>query len=646
MKALTGKQKKELRMIVLAAALFFIFLILQHTAGSAAGNALSSAAGIPAGTAERIVFFLLFLIPYCIVGLPVFRKAVLGIGHGQWMDECFLMALATVGAFATGENAEACAVMLFYQIGEFFQRYAVGQSRKQISELMEIAPETANLIGEDGSVSEEDPEDIEEGSLLLVRPGEKIPIDGIVVSGESMIGTAALTGEPVPRHAAEGDAVISGCVNGEGTLRIRTTKRYEDSTVARILELVENASSRKSKTENFITRFARYYTPAVVAGALALALIPPLFGGRFGEWVMRACTFLVISCPCALVISVPLSFFGGIGAASRRGILVKGSNYLEQLSYLDMVVSDKTGTLTEGRFAVRELRGAEGVSEEELLQAAAFAEHSSTHPIALSILEAYGKAVPDDRIRKAAAVSGRGVSAETEDGTILAGSRKYLEENGIPVPEDGPRKEGAAGTRVFVSRDGRYLGEIFIADRIKEGAAEAIAQLSEAGVSRFVMLTGDSAESARSVSSLLGITEERPELLPDGKVEAVEGYLSAYEKTRKTLAFVGDGINDAPVLSRADVGIAMGSLGSDAAIEAADVVIMDDDLRKIPLAVRIAKKTMRIARENIVFALGVKLLILILGALGLAGMWLAVFADVGVAFIAILNAMRAMRCGR
>ena len=662
---LTKKQKKQLRGILTAGVLFAVLMIFQHTAAGYLPGDLKTGVG-------RWILFALFLIPYLIVGLPVLRTAALGIAHGQVFDESFLMSLATIGAFAVGENAEAVAVMLFYQVGEFFQSYAVGRSRGSISALMELAPEYANVLNEDGGMEQVDPEEVEPGTLLVILPGEKIPIDGIVEEGESLVSTAAMTGEPVPRGVRPGSEVISGCVNGDGTLRIRTTKLYEDSTVAKVLDLVENAAAKKSRTENFITRFARYYTPVVVIGALVLAIVPPLFAGGWGTWILRACTFLVISCPCALVISVPLSFFGGIGAASKQGILVKGSNYLELLTETGTVVTDKTGTLTKGLFAVQELipardsaeapeqAGGPGTESEErtLLMAAAAAEQLSTHPIALSVREAYERRFPGTALPKLVRAenhSGQGIEAYTEDLCILAGSAGLMTAYGVPFEEaDDP-----AATVVYVAEKEmsgemggayRYLGALLIADEIKPGAGEAVADLQRNGVD-VVMLTGDRKEAAEAVARELGISRTEAELLPADKVEAVERLLSREKeqtagrgaKTGGRVAFVGDGINDAPVLARADIGIAMGSLGSDAAIEAADIVIMDDDLRRIPAAVRIAKKTMRIARQNIVFALGVKILILILGACGLANMWAAVFADVGVAVIAILNAMRTMR---
>ena len=658
MDSLTQKQKKELRRILIAGVLFAVLMIVEHTAGIG-----------------RWGMFVLFLIPYAVVGIPVLRTAVLGIGHGQVFDESFLMSLATIGAFAVGENAEAVAVMLFYQVGEFFQSYAVGRSRRSISALMELAPEYANLVDEAGNMEQVDPDEVEQGSLLAILPGEKIPIDGIVEEGESLVSTAAMTGEPVPRSVHVGSEVISGCVNGEGTLRVRTTKLYEDSTVAKVLDLVENAAAKKSRTENFITRFARYYTPVVVIGALILAVIPPLFLGGWGEWILRACTFLVISCPCALVISVPLSFFGGIGAASKQGVLVKGSNYLELLTESDTVVTDKTGTLTRGVFAVQEAKPAcntvngsekpeqicekETVSaEHELLKAAAAAEQYSTHPIALSIKEAYEARFPGTDLPKLVTAknhSGQGIEAYTDNACILAGNAGLMTAFGVAfTEEDDPAatvvyvaeseilEAGPEGAQTAVPGTFRFTGALLIADEIKPGAGEAVAEMQKNGI-EVVMLTGDRREAAESAAEKLGISRVKAELLPADKVETVEQLLSGNTEKNTKVIFVGDGINDAPVLARADIGIAMGSLGSDAAIEAADIVIMDDDLRKIPLAVRIAKKTMRIARQNIVFALAVKILILILGALGMANMWAAVFADVGVAVIAILNAMRTMK---
>ena len=627
---MSEKLKRDLRVILLAAAVFFALLIAEKS-----GH-------FDAVFENRWAKIALYMVPFLIAGHKVLWKALLGIKNLQMFDESFLMTIASIGAFVTGECEEAAAVMLFYQVGEWFQSYAVGKSRGSITALMDIVPEYANVEAEDGTITTVDPDDVEPGDVLIIKPGERIPVDAEVISGESLINTAALTGESVPRRASAGSQIISGCVNGEGLLKVRALKCYDDSTVARILELVENASEKKSRTENFITRFAKVYTPLVVAAALILAIIPSIVTGQASVWIYRACTFLVISCPCALVISVPLAFFGGIGASSRDGVLVKGSNYLELLADLSCVVSDKTGTLTEGNFRVSALECAEGASEEELLRAAAAAEGLSTHPIAVSIREAYaekdGRELP--RILDTENISGKGLSATTEEGRILVGNALLMRENGIePVPVNDE-----AATVSYVAKDGRYLGAVLIRDTVKRGAAEAIRAIKDAGVSRFVMLTGDRESTARAVAGELGITECCAELLPADKVEKTEALLA--EEKNGTLAFIGDGINDAPVLMRADVGIAMGSLGSDAAIEAADVVIMDDDIARLPLVIRIAGKTVRIAKENIVFALVVKVLILILGALGAANMWAAVFADVGVAVLCILNSMRLLVAGR
>lgn len=628
---MTKKQKKDIQKIIVAGILFAVFIIVEHVTGIG-----------------RWGMFALFLIPYLIVGLSVLRNAVRGIGHGQIFDESFLMTLATIGAFVVGENAEAVAVMLFYQVGEFFQSYAVGKSRKSISALMELAPEYANLEAPDGTFEKVDPEEVPEGSVLVLLPGERIPIDGIVVEGESLINTAAMTGEPIPQNVRPGSAVISGCINGETALRIRTTRCYEDSTVAKVLDLVENASARKSRTENFITRFARYYTPVVVIGALLLAIVPSVITGSWGTWILRACTFLVISCPCALVISVPLSFFGGIGASSRNGILVKGSNYLEMLTEADTIITDKTGTLTKGVFAVQKLLPAGDVTAAELLRTAAIAEQMSDHPIAVSVREAFDKGMDGTEtlpvLKCAENHSGEGVVVYTENECILAGNAKLLKEAGVAIAEEVAETATVIYVAAASNRDRkefRYLGAILIADEIKDGAKEAAADMKATGIRKIVMLTGDRKETAESVAKILGMDEVKAGLLPADKVEETEKLLQTSGKNHRVI-YIGDGINDAPVLARADVGIAMGSLGSDAAIEAADIVIMDDDLRKVPAALRIAKKTLQIARQNIVFALGVKILILLLGACGLANMWAAVFADVGVAVIAILNAMRTM----
>ena len=624
---MSKKLKKELRRII-SALIIFLVILIAHKAHLA-----------PVVFDHKWSATLLYLIPYLIAGYDVVIKAFKGIIHGQMLDESFLMTIASIGAFVTGEAEEAAAVMLFYQIGEWFQRYAVGQSRKSISDLMDIAPDYANLELEDGSVEEVDPEDVQIGSVLVVKPGEKIPIDGTILTGDSMINTAALTGESVPRSAHPGDAVISGCINGDGLLRIRAEKVYEDSTVARILELVENATEKKSHTENFITRFARVYTPAVVIAAVILAVVPSLVTGSWMTWLYRACTFLVISCPCALVISIPLAFFAGIGAASKNGVLVKGSNYLELLADLDTIVSDKTGTLTEGNFAVSEIIPAEGVLPETVLHYASLAEGMSTHPIAVSIQQAHAKVKDmhdDDPVERIEIenVSGQGLIAETGEDQIFVGNGKLMEHYQLayqPV-------ENAAATICYVAKNNDYLGAILIRDSIKQDAPEAIRALKEEGVRRIVMLTGDHEGVGRVVAEELGVDDFYAEMLPQDKVEKLEELLE--QKQNGYLAFIGDGINDAPSLSRADLGIAMGGVGSDAAIEAADVVIMDDSLPRIPSVIHIARRTIRISKQNIIFALGVKAIILILGALGLAGMWAAVFADVGVAVLCILNSMR------
>ena len=579
----------------------------------------------------------LYIVPYIVIGHSVLKKALLNIVRGNAFDESFLMTVATVAAFAIGEYSEATAVMLFYQIGEFFQSYAVGKSRASIAEMMSIAPEYANLETPDG-IKEVDPEDVNIGDIIVIRAGEKIPLDGIVTEGESFVDTAALTGESVPRRVAAGDEVISGCVNGEGTLKVKVTKKYEDSTVAKILELVENASSKKARLENFITRFARVYTPIVTVSALLLALIPPLlFGCSFADWIERACIFLIVSCPCALVISVPLGFFGGIGAASKIGVLIKGSSYLEAVSEVKTIVFDKTGTLTKGEFKVSRVlpNTAAGFSDEELLRLAAHAESLSNHPIARSIANAYGGRIETDKVSLSKETAGRGVAVNYDGKNIAAGNCLLLDELGV---EYTPNED--AGTVVHVACDGTYAGSIVISDEIKNGAKEALSEMRSAGVRKTVMLSGDRVKAAESVAETLGIDEFRAELLPAGKVREIEKLIS--EEKNGKVAFVGDGINDAPVLMRADIGIAMGSLGSDAAIEAADVVLMDDDIRKISSVIRISKKTMAIVRENITFALAVKFLVLILGALGVANMWEAVFGDVGVTVLAVFNSMRAM----
>lgn len=631
---MSKKLKRQLKQILIGLSIFAVLMVVEHTCG------------FPGVLGTRWGELVLYLVPYLIAGRDVVKKCFLGIKNRQLLDECFLMTLATVGAFVTGENSEAVAVMLFYQVGEWFQSYAVGKSRKSITELMDIAPDFANIERADGSIEEVDPEEVQIGDTLVIRAGEKIPVDGTVLEGQSMVNTSALTGESVPRSAVPGDQIISGCINGEGLLKIRAEKKYEDSTVAQILELVENASSKKSKTENFITRFARYYTPIVVAGAVMLALIPPIFMGNWMDWMMRACTFLVISCPCALVISVPLSFFGGIGAASNIGVLVKGSNYLEQMAHLDTVVSDKTGTLTEGVFHVTRVVPAEGVSEEAVLRNAAIVESLSTHPIAKSIQAAYTEVLEPGLARDARNVSGQGLIAEVGDSTVCVGNKRLMEENGIDYREI---RDGES-TVVYVAADGKFQGAILISDEIKDSAVKAIREMKREGVRHVVMLTGDRKGIAEAVAEKLSVDEFRAELLPADKVRAVEELLERMSggkndgsTGKKKLAFIGDGINDAPVLSRADVGIAMGSMGSDAAIEAADVVIMDDDIGKIPRTIRIARQTVGIAYQNIAFALFIKILFLILGALGIIGMWWAVFADVGVAVICILNSMRMLK---
>jgi Cd2+/Zn2+-exporting ATPase len=619
---MSSKLKKALQKIIIAFVLYVILIIFEHS------NI------VPAMSSNRLIMFVLYLIPYMIVGYSVVRKAVLGIKHRQLFDESFLMALATVGAFVTGENAEAVAVMLFYQVGEWFQSYAVGRSRKSISDLMDIAPEYANLVKEDGEVEVVDPYDVEVGNTLLIKPGERIPVDGVVLSGTSMINTSALTGESVPRFVKEGDEVISGCINGETALRISASKMYEDSTVSKILELVENASSKKSKTENFITRFARVYTPVVVISALILALVPPLFVGHFSTWIYRACTFLVISCPCALVISVPLAFFGGIGAASSEGVLVKGSNYLEQLSKVDVIVSDKTGTLTQGKFKVNEVIEVNG-KKDEILHLAALAEGYSTHPIALSILDAVGEDIDHSLVSDSQNVAGQGIIARLGDDLLYVGNKILMDNHHIEA-----ERIDSYETLIYVAKNTELLGIIKISDAIKKEARGAIQSLYKNGVKTFMMLTGDKEEVAKHVADELHISKYYAELLPGEKVEKVEEILSG---SHNALAFIGDGINDAPVLSRADIGIAMGSLGSDAAIEAADVVIMDDDLSRLSKVIHIAKKTLSISKENIAFSLFIKIGTLILGALGIANMWMAVFADVGVAFLCIINSLRILK---
>ena len=622
---MTKKQKTMLARIIAA---FLIYIPLFAASHKGAMEGLSAP-----------VNFAVFLVPYLVIGWDIVYKAVRGIVNGQVFDENFLMTIATFGAFGVGEYSEAVAVMLFYQIGELFQSYAVSRSRQSIADLMDICPEYANLE-KDGELVQTDPDDVEIGDIIVIKPGERVPLDGRVISGESMVDTSALTGESVPRRVETGSEIISGCINESGVLRVEVTKEFDDSTVARILELVENASSKKAQVENFITRFARYYTPAVVAAAALLAVVPPLaLGAGFGPWIQRACIFLVISCPCALVISVPLSFFGGIGAASRNGVLVKGSNYLEALAQMDTIVFDKTGTLTKGEFKVTEIRPS-GMSGEELLRLAALAEHYSNHPISLSIRDAYEKAggrMNLSSIGKNEEISGHGVRTEIDGSVVLAGNGRLMEAERIAYE---PCE--SIGTVVYLARDGVFAGTIVISDTVKEYAAQAIRDLKQAGVKRTVMLTGDRKAVGEAVAEKLGLDEVFTELLPADKVEQVERLLDGQAEGRK-LAFVGDGINDAPVLTRADIGIAMGSMGSDAAIEAADVVLMDDDPARISVVVRISRKTLSIVKQNIIFALGVKALVLGLGAFGMANMWEAVFADVGVSVIAILNAMRALK---
>lgn len=619
---MTEKQKKMLGRIIAAFVLFVALLIAEHT-----------------GMLENVnvwIQFVIYLVPYLIIGYDIVYKAVRNISHGQVFDENFLMMVATVGAFGVQEFSEAVAVMLFYQVGELFQSYAVGKSRQSISAMMDICPEYAN-IEQNGVLTQVDPDDVEVGDIIVIKPGERIPLDGVVIEGESLVDTAALTGESVPRSAKAGDEIISGCVNGSGTLKVKVTKEFDDSTVAKILELVENASSKKAKVENFITKFAKYYTPVVTIGAVVLALVPPLvLGGGFAEWIQRACIFLVISCPCALVISVPMGFFGGIGAASKVGVLVKGSNYLEAVAEMTTIVFDKTGTLTKGEFKVAQIQP-QGMTETELLEIAALGEGYSTHPIANSIREAYGKTPDMKRTENANEIAGHGISITVDNKAVLIGNEKLMKKEGIAYT---PCQ--SAGTVVYVACDGKFAGTLVISDTVKDGAKEAISAMKQVGVKKCVMLTGDRKEAAMEVAKELGIDEVHAELLPADKVAQVERLLREKPKKEK-LAFVGDGINDAPVLTRADIGIAMGSMGSDAAIEAADVVLMDDDVRKIASIVRISRKTLSIVKQNIVFALGVKAIVLLLGAFGAANMWEAVFADVGVSVIAILNSMRALK---
>ena len=623
---MTKKQKKSLQQILIALALVILLKLLLRV--------------LPA--LPTPVELLLYLIPYLVVGKDVLRKAIKGVKNRQPFDECFLMAVATVGAFALGDYVEGCAVILFYQIGELFQSVAVGKSRQSISSLMDIRPDYANVEDEDGKLEQVDPDDVEVGTVIVVQPGERVPIDGVIVEGTSALNTAALTGESLPRDVQTGDEVISGCVNMTGLLKVRTTKEFGESTVSKILDLVENSSMKKARAENFITRFARVYTPAVCYGALALAFLPPIVllmmgqPARFGDWIYRALTFLVISCPCALVISIPLSFFGGIGGASACGILVKGSTYLEELARTGIVVFDKTGTLTQGTFKVTGVHPADGITDEQLVEAAALAESWSKHPISLSIKAAYGKEIDSARVTDVEELGGHGVTAKVDGKPVAAGNARLMERLGLSAPA-----VSETGTVVHIAIDGRYAGCLLIADVVKPHSAEAIRALKAAGVRKTVMLTGDAEPVAKAVSAQLGLDEYHAGLLPGDKVDQIETLIAA-KKSKENLAFVGDGINDAPVLSRADVGIAMGALGSDAAIEAADVVLMDDDPAKIALAMRIARRTLRIVYENIVFALAVKFACLLLGAIGMASMWTAIFADVGVMVIAVLNATRAL----
>ena len=621
------KQKIMLYRIIAAAVIYVPLFVLEHM------GKLEFQSEIP-------VQFLLFMIPYLIVGWDIIYRAVRNISHGQVFDENFLMCIATFGALGVKEYSEAVAVMLFYQIGELFQSYAVNRSRQSISAMMDICPEYAN-IEEDGKLKQVDPDDVEIGTEIVIKAGERVPLDGVVVSGTSFVDTSALTGESVPREVTEGSEIISGCVNGSGLLKVRTTKEFDDSTVAKILELVENASSKKAHVENFITKFAKYYTPIVVCAAVVLAFLPPIIlGGGWAEWIQRACIFLVISCPCALVISVPLGFFGGIGAASKQGVLVKGSNYLEALSEMKTIVFDKTGTLTKGEFVVSEVIP-NGWEKEGLLEVAALAEGYSDHPISAALKKAYEEAelgeLSMDRVEQAEEIAGHGIKAKIDGRVVYAGNAKLMEEKGVEYePCTVP------GTVVYLAAEKEFLGTIVISDTVKPEAKRAIAQLKQSGVKKTVMLTGDRKDVGEAVAESLGIDEVYTDLLPGDKVDKVEALLGELGEKEK-LGFVGDGINDAPVLSRADIGIAMGSMGSDAAIEAADVVLMDDNILKISSIMRIAGKTLQIVHQNIVFALGVKVLVLILGALGMANMWEAVFADVGVSVIAILNSMRTLK---
>ena len=633
---MTKKQKKVLIRIIVSAVLLVAmavtFTVLDKTGMVDLENP---------SVMWRCIEIVAYLIPYLIIGYDILKKAFLGIIHGEVFDENFLMAIATVGAMVLGEYKEASAVMLFYQVGELFQSYAVGKSRKNITALMDIRPDYAN-IEKDGKLEQVDPDDVQIGTVIVVQPGEKVPIDGKVVEGSSSLNTSALTGESVPREVHVGDEIISGCVNLNGLIKIETTKEFGESTVSKILDLVENSSMKKSRSENFITRFAKYYTPAVCIAALALAVLPPLVNMIMGnpaawsKWIIRALTTLVISCPCALVISIPLSFFGGIGGASAKGILVKGSNYLEALSYTKYVVCDKTGTLTKGVFQVTEIHPVSGMTEADLLEKAAFVESYSNHPISKSLKEAYGREIDNNRVTDAREISGHGVSAVVDGHEVAAGNVKLMKKMNIEAAVPA-----SVGTEIHVAVDGKYAGYILISDVVKPNAKEAISGLKAAGVEKVVMLTGDARKVADAVGRELGVDEVRSELLPGDKVDEVEKLIAAKGEKEK-LAFVGDGINDAPVLSRADIGIAMGALGSDAAIEAADIVLMDDDPAKIATAMKISKKTLRIVHQNIVFALVIKFACLALGAVGFVNMWWAIFADVGVMILAVLNATRAL----
>ncbi len=622
---MTKKQKKVLIRIIVSAVLLAGIMITTKLV-----------------EINKWIQLVLYLVPYLIIGYDILKKAVKGIFKGQIFDENFLMAVATVGAVALGEFSEGAAVMLFYQIGELFQSVAVGKSRKNITSLMDIRPDYAN-VELNGKLEKIDPDDVEIGTEIVVNPGEKVPIDGIIISGDSTLNTSALTGESVPRSAKIGDEIISGCINLTGVLKIKTTKEFGDSTVSKILDLVENSSMKKSKSENFITKFARYYTPAVCGGALLLAILPPVIrlisgtGAMWGEWITRALTFLVISCPCALVISIPLSFFAGIGCASANGVLVKGSNYLEALSDTQYVVFDKTGTLTKGVFEVTGIYPANNFDKDTLIRLAAFAESGSSHPISVSLKKNYGKEINIDEVSDIQEIAGHGVSALVDGKRVFAGNIKLMKKENIDV-----ECEHDEGTVVYVSCDGEYAGCIVISDVVKENSKKAISSLKKSGIDKTVMLTGDSKQAAERVAKSLGLDEYHAELLPSDKVEWVEKLLSQ-KSAKKKLAFVGDGINDAPVLSRADIGIAMGALGSDAAIEAADIVLMDDDPSKIALARKISVHTLKIVKENIVFALAIKAICLVLGALGIANMWVAIFADVGVMILAVLNAIRALK---